>query len=359
MANKRIIIYRFGQLGDTIAAIPSIVALRRHFPGRQFTLLSESPADASHLPPSTVLAPMELIDDFQTYAPPRSLRGMIGLIRTLWKLSRHAEALIYLVPSVRPSRSQRRDLLIFRLAGFRKILATKGFPPNLQPRDANNQLQPVLHESAALLHRLTLDGINVPPTDHIDLAITNNERGMARQWIESHGLSNKAWFAVCPGSKWASKLWPIENFAALGKSLAEATQMIPVIVGGKEDQATAERLLTAWGTGFCAAGSLGVRESAALLENAQFYVGNDTGAMHLAAAVRTPCVAIFSAQDWPGRWEPMNQDVGHIVLRSHVPCAGCLSAHCPNDVVCLRQITPEQAFHACLQLLANRKAHAI
>jgi len=80
------------------------------------------------------------------------------------------------------------------------------------------------------------------------------------------------------------------------------------------------------GTGLCAAGELSVRESAALMEGARFYLGNDTGVMHLAAAVSIPCVGVFSARNWPGIWEPYGH--GHKVLRFDVPCSGCHLAVC-------------------------------
>jgi heptosyltransferase-3 len=107
-------------------------------------------------------------------------------------------------------------------------------------------------------------------------------------------------------------------------------------------------MISAWGGGLCAAGDLSVRESAALLQDAAFYLGNDTGAMHLAAAVGTPCIAIFSSLDWPGRWSPYGK--GHQVFRVDVPCAGCLLEVCSQHHECLTGTSVNDVHQACCKL---------
>jgi ADP-heptose:LPS heptosyltransferase len=110
------------------------------------------------------------------------------------------------------------------------------------------------------------------------------------------------------------------------------------VFGAQHEHALGDALCRAWGTGAInVSGSLTIAESAALLERCAAYVGNDTGTMHLAASVGTPCVAIFSARDNPGRWEPVGE--GHLVLRHDVPCAGCQLTTCiERERACLKGI---------------------
>jgi len=111
----------------------------------------------------------------------------------------------------------------------------------------------------------------------------------------------------------------------------------------------------AWGRGLVAAGALRVRDSAALLERCRLFIGNDTGTMHLAASSGVPCVALFSARDEPGKWEPMGER--NVVLRKSVPCAGCMLTSCDErDRLCLRLIEVEEVIDAASSLL---KAHEI
>jgi ADP-heptose:LPS heptosyltransferase len=100
-----------------------------------------------------------------------------------------------------------------------------------------------------------------------------------------------------------------------------------------------------------------VRESAALMESARFYLGNDTGVMHLAAAVGLCCVAVFSARNWPGIWEPYGK--GHRMLRFDVPCSGCHLTVCDKDLHCLREITVEQVYQACVEVITRQKAETL
>ncbi len=90
------------------------------------------------------------------------------------------------------------------------------------------------------------------------------------------------------------------------------------------------------------------------MEGARFYLGNDTGAMHLAAAMGRPCVAVFSAREWPGRWHPYGE--GHKVLRFEVPCSGCRLEVCDKELQCLKGIQVEEVYQACATMLAKQIA---
>ena len=152
-----------------------------------------------------------------------------------------------------------------------------------------------------------------------------------------------------PGSKWPSKLWPEERFAELGQQIISQLGAYPVIFGGPEEFPLGERLLAKWGRGVNLAGQLGIRQAAAALKACRLYVGNDTGTMHLAAAVATPCVGIFAAHDWPGRWYPYSAE--HLVLRHSVSCEGCLLKVCVKEGMrCIKSVTVNDVFAACRQL---------
>ena len=103
-----------------------------------------------------------------------------------------------------------------------------------------------------------------------------------------------------------AKKWPEDRFERVGLALLDRfPDLRLVVVGGPGEKPLGDRLCRAWGErAVNLSGALSVWESAAMLERCALYVGNDTGTMHLAASVATPCVAIFSARDNPGKWEP-------------------------------------------------------
>jgi ADP-heptose:LPS heptosyltransferase len=163
--------------------------------------------------------------------------------------------------------------------------------------------------------------------------------------------------AICAGGKASSQLWPWERYAEVVRLLIAKHGIFPVIIGGTEDREVGKKLLASWGTGLCSAGELSVRESAALMEDARFYLGNNTGVMHLAAAVGIPCVAVSSARDWPGIWEPYGS--GHKVLRFDVPCSGCKLEACDKELQCLKGIQVQEVYEACVELIGKQKAEIL
>ena len=165
------------------------------------------------------------------------------------------------------------------------------------------------------------------------------------------GINDRKLVAVAPGSKWASKIWSETRYAEVVNRLIKDFGCYPVIFGGSEDRKKGKRLITGWETGMNAAGILSIRESAALLKDCTLYLGNDTGTMHLAAAVGTPCVAIFAAIDWRGRWQPFGNV--HSIFRKSVECEGCFTANCFNNHKCLDLIEIDEVHAACARILTT------
>ena len=358
-APLRILVFRMGQIGDTVAALPSLWALRDQFPRAHIVILSEIPGKKTHLPPETVLPKSGLVDGFEKYPGGSSLKNLLRAWRKIRQLRHQGfDTLVYLTPSGRTAKQRRRDQWFFRGCGFRHLVGMRGFARVLRPRQADGTLVRLPREADALLERLRHDGLPVPPVGQgrMDLCLTEAERDKARQWWHDNGSPDlpHGWVAVCPGAKLPSKLWPWERYAEVGRRLIRDQGIYPVVIGGPEDREVGLKLVGAWGRGLCAAGQLSVRESAALMETSRLYLGNDTGVMHLAAAVGRPCVAVFSSQDWPGIWEPYGE--GHCVLRFDVPCSGCRLVQCDQDLQCLNRISIERVYEACAAVLARPPA---
>jgi heptosyltransferase III len=305
--------------------------------------------------PNQVLPSVRLVDEWISYPSGENGLRLSDRLRLLWRLRKaRYDTLIYLGPRIRSARDVRRDIWFFRLAGVRTVIGDRNWT-SLPPRQ-NGNLPVVEHEADHLLERLASGGISTasPGNAEFALDLTPTEIDSAQTWLRRNvpsGLLDRI-VGFGPGSKWPSKIWPEERFAALGRELVGELDVFPVVFGGPEDREVSLRLLAAWGTGASAAGTLSVREAAAALRNCRLYVGNDTGTMHLAAAVGTPCVAIMAALDWPGHWSPYGKR--HTVLRTQVPCAGCLLRECTvEDMRCLKEISVAEVAKACLEKFEN------
>jgi ADP-heptose:LPS heptosyltransferase len=150
-----------------------------------------------------------------------------------------------------------------------------------------------------------------------------------------------------------AKRWPLRRFERLITDLIAEFDVWPVVFGGEEDRVIGEWLLQRWGRGYNAAGGLGIRSSLAAMKRCRLFVGNDTGTMHMAAAVGLPCVAIFSSRERPGLWYP--HGTGHKIFRTTIDCEGCGLVECLERAnECINKVSTDEVLGACRETLVSR-----
>ena len=154
--------------------------------------------------------------------------------------------------------------------------------------------------------------------------------------------------AIAPLSRWETKNWPLDHFAEAARMLHQERQAELHILGGAGDHDTAEELRRLAGVpmrNHC--GEYDIAHSCGLLARMDCLLTNDSGPMHLAAALGTPCVALFGPTS-PERTGPYGP--AHTVLRSDA-CKPCRKRTCRRrDHVCLSSITPDEAVRAVLRI---------
>lgn len=155
-----------------------------------------------------------------------------------------------------------------------------------------------------------------------------------RQVSEMLGAVGDGAIAVLlPGTNWPTKRWPAEHFAAIVAPLRERFGLSSVVAGGS-DAAEAARLIDG---ALNLAGKTNLRQLIALLERAALVVANDSGPMHIAAALGRPLIGLFGPTN-PVRTGPFGRDQS--VLRLDMPCSPCYSRRCVHQS-CLRWLSPE------------------
>lgn len=324
------------------------------------TLLTNADAQNPHyISPRDVLPKAGLIDDCIEY--PSEL-GFVTRTAALFKLSlklrkRNFDAVIYLMPRLRSAAQIDRDINFFSASGLKKVIGAEFLRQNLLPDEIPKPIPAIERESDFLLRFLSHEGLSQDRFEpRADLLLTDEETASARKVFQNQNsidIQGKKLVAIAPGSKWPSKIWGEENYATVGRRLIVNDNCYPIIVGGSEDKEKGDRLLALWKTGCNMAGLLNVRQSAALLKDCDLYLGNDTGTMHLAGAVGTPCVAIFAAIDWKDRWYPFGDR--NIIFRKSVECEGCLTPNCFNQHKCLKLVTVDEVYKACSKTIAREE----
>jgi ADP-heptose:LPS heptosyltransferase len=344
---EEVFVFRIGNLGDTLVALPAVHRIAQLHKGARMTLITNAPAHKGMVTAWDVLKHTGLFSRVIFYERNHPLQ----LARLAYQCRQaHDPILYYLTPS-RTLRQVQRDRVFFQAAcGFRRIKALSP-SPTASERDATGKLVWLPRECDRLLTMVDPEGSPVQDPPFLMPPEAAHER--AAELLAP--IAHRPIIAFGPGSKMPAKKWFLDRYVALVQRLVDEHPEVGVAVfGGSEDHEDGETLVAAAGADRAVnvAGAANIIESAAALARCKLYIGNDTGTMHLAASVGTSCVAIFSARDNPGRWEPAG--AGHLVLRRDVPCAGCVLSECTeHQNICLTSIPADEVLAAAVARLAT------
>ena len=159
--------------------------------------------------------------------------------------------------------------------------------------------------------------------------------------------------AIHPSASCISKRWMPDRFAQVADRLAAERLVRICLVSGEPDAVYAEavvRRMSYPAVNF--AGALAVGELAALLRRCRLLISNDSGPVHVAAAVGTPVVDIFGRNQRglsPQRWGPLG--AGHVILHKEVGCVTCLAHNCDIGFLCLTSLSVEEVYRAAVSVL--------
>ncbi|MDN5942145.1 MAG: glycosyltransferase family 9 protein, partial [Nitrospira sp.] len=165
------------------------------------------------------------------------------------------------------------------------------------------------------------------------------------------------WVAMNVSARWQTKRWPAASFAEVADRLQQEGWGPVVMIGGPDERADIAQVNKMMKTpAVDLAGATTVGLLPALLSRASLLITNDSGPMHIAAAVGTPVVALFGPTN-AARTGPYGS--GHRVLTTELPCRPCLSRTCQNPIQleCLTRISPEQVIAPVRDLLAAHSRH--
>jgi len=346
---KRVLIYRLGSLGDTTVALPCFHLIERAYPNSERVLLTNFPIHAKAPASAAVLGESGLVHGYMRYTvgtrSPGELLRLAGEIRRF-----KPDVLVYLMPLRKPSAVQ-RDRWFFRLAGGVKRIVGVPAPVDLV-RIQNAATGMYQAEAVRLAQTVRAMGDAAPEKlENWSLRLTAAEKKTAH--VSLGELAGKPLIVCGPGTKMQAKDWGQENWRALLTKLAAGYPGFGLaLIGAKEDAEVSEYVARDWpGAKANLCGQLSPRETAAVFEGANVFLGPDSGPMHLAACAGMPCVIAFSARGLPGVWYPAGQQ--HRVIYHKVNCFGCNLETCiVEGRKCLTSITVDEMVAAVESVLA-------
>ena len=202
---------------------------------------------------------------------------------------------------------------------------------------------------------LLLRHLGVPAAgEQLEFPIFATDREELRRFAP--GLAEKSYVAIHPGARAAARRWHPERFAQVGAALARRGWRV-VLTGNQSEFELNESVGRMMGTDYLnLAGPMSAGALAALIGNARLLVSNDTGVSHLASAVGTPSVIVFTAAD-PSRWAPLDTRL-HRTLAAPVGCRPCEYDVCPIGHLCATGVTAEMVLAQALQLAPEEVTRA-
>lgn len=332
----RILILGPSWLGDAVMAIPTFQALRSAYPRAHIAILARSQvADLYQCVPA--------IDEVIVYRRPAGVSRLFAYIRLIGRLHAQQADLTLILP--RSFGAGWTALLAnsSRRVGFatpsRRFLLTD--PVAQEPALLHG------HRVHFLLHLLSPLGL-VPAVSAPQLAIPAEAERAADRLLAAHPHGKDGPLVLLnPGANYGTaKQWPEDRYAALGRRLVARHAARIVLVGGPGDRDVCDRIHHEIGANAALdlSGRTSIPELAAVLRRGDVMVSNDTGAMHVGAAVGRRVIAVFGSTD-PITTGPYG--AGHTVLQEPVDCAPCLLRTCPIDHRCMTRISVDLVFASC------------
>jgi len=340
---KHMLILKLSSLGDILHALPTLKALRSRFPTAKITWLVDKPY-------RELIKASPYVDE------------VLSFEKEDWKRLRLLSALGKFIRLITHLRKERFDLTIDLQGLFRSsfIGLLSGAKTRIGFSNAR-ELSYFFYSGRVVVrdknmhaidrYLLTARFVGCPDNEERDFTLKINEKDL--RYIEMRLRSGTApgkrpLVAVCPSARWRSKRWPAERFAHLCKVLKKEWGANVVIIGGKEDVEVANLVKTlADSKPLSLAGKTTLGQLTALLKKTNLLITNDSGPMHLAAALGTRVVAIFGPTD-PRLTGPYGK--GHLLVRKQIPCAPCRRKVC-KEHTCMENITPEEVLKAVKQQL--------
>jgi ADP-heptose:LPS heptosyltransferase len=177
--------------------------------------------------------------------------------------------------------------------------------------------------------------------------------------LRENGIEKEAPYAVLqPGARYFTMRWGIEKFAEIARWLRDSHGLVSIVNLGRGDSKIAVEVRERLGTGSIVFDSLNLRELIAVVSRARLYVGNDTGPMHLAAALGRPVVAIYGSSS-SVHWRPWQTE--YRLAQNDFPCNPCPGDRCYafDEPRCILSVTVQQVRNACEELLTERPASRV
>jgi ADP-heptose:LPS heptosyltransferase len=344
---ERILVTVVAGIGDCLLATPAIRSLRKRYPEARIVLLTNRRSEGLLKGWPEVDEIIALDIDYLFYSTKRRWyrpRGLIHIWRTLRHLRRERFDLAVNLKEINSLRGAVLMGLWLTASGakYRAGRDTEGRAAAFHIRTHESQLDR-RHAVTKNLAVVTALGCE-DDTGPISVHLSQNDRHAAEAFISARGPLSGPLVALHPWVKETEKRWPIVCWAKVAQELVSHFGANVVVLGGSQDIPAAGGLAGATsGNVLLATGALTLKQTAALIERSDLFLGVDSGPLHMAAAVGTPLVACYLLKN-VDIFAPYTDPARFKVLTPKSPGAP------------LSEVPPEAVIDAAQQLLKKGKS---
>jgi heptosyltransferase-2 len=352
MPAKRILIKEVNWLGDLVMSLPALRAIRDAFASCELSVLVRRELVG-------FFDGMDWVDEIIPYTIRRGVRAWTDQLKLIALLRARRFDLAVIFPS--SFRSALWALLagVPRRAGYatdgRRFLLTDRSAP--KPPSIKGHQRFYWLDMVAETLEISSTTIETLPSR---LEVSQPNRARMRDWLAEHRRNpNAPLIAVSPAAAYGpAKEWPASRFAELIDLLEQMAGAECVLLGTASERYRCEQVALMSGKGaIIAAGETGVGELKSLLSLCDGFAGNDSGIMHLAAAIGIPTVGIFGSTN-PLRTGPVGAKAR--IIYHPVACSPCLKRTCRfGHYQCLQSITSAEVAEALKQLGALKTSSGL
>jgi heptosyltransferase-2 len=329
----KILVRATNWVGDAIMALPALRAVRARFPEARIAIVARPYV-------ADIYRGQKICDELISYDPQGAHKGLGGRERLAQELRTPKFDVALLLQNAFDAAWLAWRAAIPERVGYardgRSLLLTRKIPV---PKRGETPA----HEQFYYLELLRRAGWikSLPDESFITLDVSNEHRRQAEDALSSAGArQNVPRIAIGAGSSYGSaKCWPPDRFADFVNRFRSHTDAEVILFGTAAEQKVSDAIAAGIrGPSISLVGKTAIADLPALLSRCQLFVGNDSGAMHVAAAVGLPVVAIFGPTD-PHGTAPITPRC--TVVQEKPYCSPCFLRRCPIDHRCMTSVRPE------------------
>jgi len=364
MAELKILILELGGIGDTAMAIPAIKAVLNNYRNAHITVLT--------VPRTKAIIESLKADGYGNLVvistDAMETGGVNGWSSLIQKMRRDGYDIAIDLSAVETLKAAIKRWLFFKALG-----AAKTFGRNTNGRGwafshkADDILTSDEHEVLRKIKVVELLGLKAERTAP-RLTVPDRDREYADEILSGWRAGGGLIAGINPGAFRPSRTWPAERFKEIAKWLIEEMSAHVVITGGAKEKDLVENLAASLPADRVrAVTGISIMKFGAVIDRMGLFITNDTGPMHIAAAVGVPIVALFGQTNL-NRYHPYMDDSLYITIKKESSACPCYSFNHPmqecrrhdcEDRQCMDSITLDEVKDAAEKLLSKQSVGAL